>query len=302
MPRYKLTVAYDGTAFHGWQKQEPLAPDPGDPASPAQPATADRLEDRPGRIALRTVQHVLEQAARETVREPVRLVGASRTDAGVHAWGQVAAFTSEPEPDKGVGWPADRGCDALVRALNSRLPDDLFVRDAEIVADEFEPIGGATSKAYSYTIHASPTRPLWDRQYVYHTWHELDLGRMQRAAADLVGEHDFASLAAAGHGRQTTVRTIFDCAVTELPVPDASSTGGKKDGAFPARRHRIDVTGNGFLYNMVRILAGTLVEVGRGRIEPDAIPAILVSKDRANAGPTLPPEGLRLEWIRYGGR
>ncbi|MEZ6243906.1 MAG: tRNA pseudouridine synthase A [Phycisphaerales bacterium] len=309
MPRYKLTVAYDGTAFHGWQKQEPLAPDPDDPLAPRLPGEPEALEDKPGRVALRTVQHVLEQAVRETIREPITLVGASRTDAGVHAWGQVAAFTSIPDPDRGVGWPAERGCDTLVRALNARLPDDLLVRDAEVVDDAFEPIGGATSKGYSYTIHASPTRPLWDRRYVYHTWHELDVAKMQEAARHLVGTHDFASLAAAGHGRQTTVRTIFSCAVTELPPvvafsnrPDPPPPGGA--GVPPAipfltTRLRIDVTGDGFLYNMVRILAGTLVEVGRGKLEANSIPKILESRDRANAGPTLPPEGLRLEWIRY---
>lgn len=287
MPRYKLTVAYDGTDFHGWQKQEPVAPDPTDPSAPRLPDAHERLDARPGRVALRTVQHVLEQAVRETIREPITLVGASRTDSGVHAKGQVAAFTSEPESDKGVGWPEERGCDTLVRALNARLPDDLLVRTADIVDDDFNPIGGATSKAYSYTIHASNQHPLWDRRYVFHAWHEFDIDRMQDAARALVGEHDFASLAAANHGRQTTVRTIFDCSVTRLEA-DAE-----------AQRLRIDVSGNGFLYNMVRIIAGTLHEVGRGKIDPNQIPVILESRDRTNAGPTLPPEGLRLEWVRY---
>ncbi len=304
MPRYKLTVAYDGTDFHGWQKQEPPAPDPDDPAAPTLPGTPDEIEGKPGRVALRTVQHVLEQAVRETIREPIALSGASRTDAGVHAWGQVAAFTSSPDPDRGVGWPEERGCDALVRAINSRLPEDLLVRNAEVVVDGFEPIGGATSKAYSYTIHASPTRPLWDRRYVFHTWRGLDLARMREAAGQFVGTHDFAALAAAGHGRQTTVRTIFACEVAEIPLP--LPPGGEDRGAgapsspFPTSRLRIDVTGDGFLYNMVRILAGTLHEVGRGKIEPNSIASVLESRDRTNAGPTLPPEGLRLEWVRYG--
>ncbi len=306
MPRYKLTVAYDGTDFHGWQKQEPVAPDLSDPAAPKLPDAHETLEHRPGRVALRTVQHVLEQAVRETIREPIILTGASRTDSGVHAMGQVAAFTSEPDADKGVGWPETRGCDSLVRALNARLPDDLLVRAAEVVGDAFNPIGDCVSKGYSYTLHLSQQRPLWDRRTVFHTWHELDLQRMRRAAKHLIGEHDFAALAAANHGRQTTVRTIFDCSVTELSPPLPPGGEGRGEGApsssgvFPARRLRIDVSGNGFLYNMVRILAGTLQEVGRGRIDPNRIPAILESKDRTGAGPTLPPEGLRLEWIRYG--
>ncbi|MFI4898383.1 MAG: tRNA pseudouridine synthase A [Phycisphaerales bacterium JB059] len=301
MPRYKLTVAYDGTDFHGWQKQEPLAPDPADARAPRLPDAHESLESRPGRVALRTVQHVLEQAVRETIREPITLTGASRTDSGVHAMGQVAAFTSTPDPDRGVGWPESRGCASLVRALNARLPEDLLVRAAEVVGDDFNPIGDCVSKGYSYTLHISPQRPLWDRRHVFHTWHELNLERMQEAADLLVGEHDFAALAAANHGRQTTVRTIFGCAVTDISSTDPTGEVASQlaEGAFPARRLRIDVSGNGFLYNMVRILAGTLQEVGRGRIEPGEIPAILRSKDRRKAGPTLPPEGLRLEWIRY---
>ena len=303
MPRYKLTVAYDGAEFHGWQKQEPLAPDPSRPDAPRLPGAHETLEDRPGRVALRTVQHVLEQAIRETIREPITLVGASRTDAGVHALGQVAAFTSTPDPSRGVGWPEERGCASLVRALNARLPEDLLVRAAEIVDDRFNPIGDATSKAYSYTIHASNQRPLWDRRYVFHTWHEFDIERMQEAAQTLIGEHDFASFAAANHGRQSTVRTIFDCSVTDVSPPLPRGGEGRGEGApcplFPAKRIRIDVSGNGFLYNMVRIIAGTLCEVGRGRIDPSRIPEIIESRDRTNAGPTLPPEGLRLEWIRY---
>ncbi|MEZ6163575.1 MAG: tRNA pseudouridine synthase A [Phycisphaerales bacterium] len=154
MPRYKLTVAYDGTDFHGWQKQEP--PDPSAP----KPAPGHE----PQRIQLRTVQHVLEQAVREVVREPLTLMGASRTDSGVHANGQVASFMSNPEPDKGVGWPAERGCDQLIRALNGRLPRDVLVRDACVVHDDFNPIGDAVEKEYCYTMVSGDTRPLWDRR------------------------------------------------------------------------------------------------------------------------------------------
>lgn len=275
MPRYKLTVAYDGTDFYGWQKQEPPDPDAPKPA-PGQ---------EPQRIQLRTVQHVLEQAVREVIREPITLMGASRTDSGVHANGQVASFMSNPEPDKGVGWPAERGCDQLVRALNGRLPRDVLVRDACIVHDDFNPIGDAVEKEYCYTMVSGDTRPLWDRRYVFHTWYALDPEKMARAAKLMEGEHDFAAFAQISHGRKTTVRTIYHC-VVENPKPDTVV---------------IRVSGSGFLYNMVRIIAGTLMEVGRGKIDPETIPEIIASGDRKRAGTTLPPQGLRLEWIRYDG-
>lgn len=288
--RYKLTVAYDGTDFVGWQKQEP--PDPSGAVDAA---------GNPVRIKLRTVQEHLEQAVRQAVREEVVVTGASRTDSGVHALGQVAAFTSEPDPDKGVGWPKDRGTDALVRAINAKLPRDVLVRSAEIVADDFHPISGAIEKEYTYTIASGPVRPLFGRRYVFHTWYELDHGAMHEAAEHLVGEHDFASFAQINHGRTTTVRTIFGCAV-ERVEPGEYRAGGAPapPGAGEADTVRIRVSGSGFLYNMVRILSGTLMEVGRGKIDPSAVPEIIAAADRTkNPGATLPPQGLRLEWIRY---
>ncbi|GAB4387071.1 MAG: tRNA pseudouridine(38-40) synthase TruA [Phycisphaerales bacterium] len=287
MPRYKLVIAYDGTDFHGWQKQHPPAgaghikPDQifDDPQAAAVPE---------GRVALRTVQEVVERAARRVCRECVSVIGASRTDAGVHAAGQVAAFTSNPEPQKGVGWPAERGCDRLVRALNGSLPDDVLVRSAEIVRDDFDPIGHAVEKEYTYTIVTGEQRPIWDSRFVFHTWHALDAARMAEGAKAVVGERDFCSFAQIHHGRQSTVRTVFRCSVEPRPRADA-----------PGERIVIRISGNGFLYNMVRIIAGTLFEVGRGRIAPDAIADIIAACDRTKAGPTLPPEGLRLEWVRY---
>lgn len=320
MPRYRLTIAYDGTDFNGWQKQEPYAPSDDDPRPPDQRPTrpgeptlavAQPLEIREGetrpRIALRTVQHVVEQAVRDIVREPIVLMGASRTDAGVHARGQVAAFTCSPidPPDSGPGgsgpegassggWPLSRGVDRLVRAINGRLPDDALVLAAEPAPADFDPIRDAAEKQYTYTLHVSPPpphgkglRPLFDRRYVHHAWEDLDVGAMNAAAAPLVGEHDFAAFTAINHGRLTTVRTVTLCRAEELaPVPEG-------------RRIRVTVQGSGFLYNMVRIIAGTLVEAGRGRMTPGAVAAALASRDRRSAGPTLPPTGLCLEWIRY---
>jgi tRNA pseudouridine38-40 synthase len=293
VPRYKLTIAYDGTDFCGWQKQEPLAP-PADSPLPHVPAAmiAGTLHDDvegTDRLQLRTVQHVVERAVVQIVRERVVLHGASRTDSGVHALGQVAAFSCSgddegPDAPRGAGWPLSRGVDRLRRAINGRLPEDVIVTAVEAVHADFNPIREAISKAYSYTLHTGRERPLWDRRFVHQVHDELDLEAMRRAASLLAGTHDFAAFAAAGHGRQSTVRTIFACDVT--PVS--------------SERLRIDVSGNGFLWNMVRIIAGTLVEVGRGRMKAESIPEIIASGRRERAGPTLPPTGLRLEWIRHG--
>lgn len=290
--RYKLTLAYDGTDFHGWQKQEP-------PASEHPELVASTPEGiAEGRVAMRTVQHVVERAVQAVCRERVTIKGASRTDSGVHAGGrfpdgtpggQVAAFTTMPDPAKGVGWPTERGTDTLVRALNSELPRDVLCLGAEAAPTGFDPIGDAIEKEYTYTIVSGPGRPLWDRAFVFHTWYHLDAEPMRAAAALLEGEHDFEAFAQASHGRKSTVRTIFACGV-ERP------TEARGDGM---ERCVIRVRGSGFLYNMVRIIAGTLMEVGRGRIDAGLIPEIIASKDRRRAGPTLPPQGLRLEWIRY---
>lgn len=342
MPTYRLTIAYDGTDYAGWQKQEP--PDPWSGAAgrggaiPPE-ARSMKLEPglvpgKPGRIALRTVQAVVERAVREVVREPVHVKGASRTDAGVHARCQMGVFTcSGDEPGKGRtpglaarrargdeddnrgkgGWPLSRGAGRLLMAVNSRLPDDVQVVRAEAVERGFDPILDCVGKGYSYTLWVGMHRPLWARRHVHHTWAKLDVDAMQRAAACFVGTHDFAGFAAAGHGRQTTVREVFACEVREIKKPELwhgdHSRGvlaqGAGDGrgsvavADPGRLVRIEVSGRGFLYNMVRIIAGTLHDVGRGRIDGAALPEIIASRARNRAGPTLPAKGLCLEWVAY---
>jgi tRNA pseudouridine38-40 synthase len=296
VPRYKLTIAYDGTDFCGWQKQEPPGTTNADPSKvliPSLDASTPRHLDRPdaSRLTLRTVQEVVERAIRQVVREPIILAGASRTDSGVHARGQVAAFTAGDNST--AGWPLSRGTLPLLRAINSHLPEDVLILAAEPTTDDFNPISGATSKAYSYSLHISPHRPLWQRRYIHHIWVPLDLSRMQEAAAMLIGEHDFAAFAAAGHGRQSTIRTIHDCRVIDCgPIESPSE-------ADWSRRLLIEVSGNGFLWNMVRIIAGTLVDAGRGRLKTHDIQEALDSGDRRRAGPTLPPTGLCLEWIQY---
>jgi tRNA pseudouridine38-40 synthase len=255
--RYRFIVAYDGTDFHGWQKQ--------------QARNGDQL---------RTVQDVLEKAIIKVLREPVKVAGASRTDSGVHARGQVAACTSSKviEPER------------LLCAVNSHLPSDVQVGSVDIVHDSFDPITDCTSKGYRYMIaHGcrDPRRtPLFDRHFVTHTSHELMIEPMQQAAKLLEGEHNFAAFTRLNHGRETTVRRVDSCTVQ----------------ATSDWRAAIDISGNGFLWNMVRIIAGTLLEVGRGKILPDEIPDILSSGDRRRTGKTMPPEGLCLEWVQYNDR
>lgn len=247
--RYKLLIAYDGSGFHGWQKQEP-----------------------PDAPALRTVQGVLYDTLVRVLRQPIKLIGASRTDAGVHARGQVAHFDAvSPVP-----------LERMALAINSRLPEDVEVRSVEVVDPDFDSIKDAVTKQYTYTIHNSDHRPLTLRHTVYHCWYDLDIDRMNDAAARLVGEHDFEGFCAAGHGRESTVRTIHRC--------DVSRDGDQVT---------ITIEGNGFLWNMVRIIAGTLVEVGRSHYEPDRINKILETTDRQKAGPTLAPQALCLEWIKH---
>ncbi|MHC4991583.1 MAG: tRNA pseudouridine(38-40) synthase TruA [Planctomycetota bacterium] len=230
MPRYKLTVAYDGTCFHGWQKQKPTAP---------------------GGQPLRTVQGVLEEAVRAVVREPVLVVGASRTDSGVHARGQVAAFSSVAEV------PLDR----LPAAINARLPDDVQVRGVRTVSDEFDPITDCVAKGYRYRLAHDCAlrrrRPLFGRHFVAWTSYHLDPDAMDRAARHLEGEHDFASFTRLHHGRESTVRTVDECRV------QATGPG----------RCTLQISGNGFLYNMIarRGCASCGSDIRRDEHEPRAV-------------------------------
>lgn len=293
MPRYRLTIAYEGTAFHGWQKQwRPEAT--GETLESKMPAPFSSERDSQGRYALRTVQHVVEQAIREVIREPILLQGASRTDSGVHARAQTAAFTTT---DDRRGPPDDR----LRLAINSRLPDDVVIVECRPTRDDFEPISDCVAKGYRYLIQTGFARPLWDRRLVHHLYPKLDVDRMKDAAERFVGEHDFAAFAQAGHGRLTTVRTVLSCEVSLLTGASESDEHGRDDleSTLPAQRIAIDISGTGFLHNMVRIMVGTLVDVGRSRFTPDQVDIALQTGDRRTAGPTLPPTGLCLMWMRY---
>ena len=257
--RYKLTIAYRGTRYHGWQAQPALESFKGEPPPEGQ--------------GIPTIQEVVARTVASVVGHPVSLVGSSRTDARVHAKGQVAHFDTDR-----VQIPRE----GLRQAVNARLPEDILVRAIEPVPSTFDAITSTQSKRYQYFIWNAPDRPLFFSDLAWHRWHPLDAAAMSAAAAHFVGEHDFASFARPGHGRDHTVRTIHACDVRVRPP-----------------RLIISVEGSGFLWNMVRIMVGTLVEVGIGKTSPDAIPTMLTARDRQAAGPTAPPHGLFLQWVRF---
>jgi tRNA pseudouridine38-40 synthase len=244
----KLTIAYDGTHFVGWQIQ---------PNGPS-------------------IQGELQKAWRAVTGEAAVVTGSGRTDAGVHAVGQVASLMTE----QGIAVQAIPG------ALNANLPESIVVREAEEAGFDFHAIRDAVAKTYRYTIQMGRRRSPFLLQRSWYVPRPLDTDAMGRAGQGFVGTHDFASLQSAGAPRRSTVRTILQlrCEVAE------------HDG-FPL--FQIYVTGNGFLYNMVRNLAGTLVLVGRGKWRPADIANILAARDRAVAGPTAPAAGLTLMHVQY---
>ncbi|MDJ0866821.1 MAG: tRNA pseudouridine(38-40) synthase TruA [Myxococcota bacterium] len=254
MRNFRLVLEYDGTAFEGWQTQA-------------------RRGAEAGAEAPRTVQGILEAVLEQVtgVRAPVH--GAGRTDAGVHALGQVANVALETRLE-----PAE-----LQRALNAVLPRDLAVRALDVVPDAFHARRDARGKRYVYRLWTGVVRsPARART---HAWVQppLDRDAMRRAARDLEGTHDFASFQAAGSGPKTTVRTLTRVALE----------GG------PGDELRIVVEGSGFLRHMVRNLVGTLLEVGRGKRDAGSMPALLAARDRALAGATAPARGLVLERVDY---
>lgn len=242
--RVMLTVAYDGTNYHGWQ---------------IQPNGE-------------TIEGILNRCLSELLGEEIAVTGASRTDSGVHAMGNIAVFdTDSPIP-----------ADKIAYAVNHRLPEDIRVQKSEEVAAGFHPRYAASRKTYEYRIYCAafpmPTR----RLYTYFTYIPMDVEKMRQAAEYLVGKHDFKSFCSIGAQVETTVREIDSLDVLE-----------------EGREIVIHVTGRGFLYNMVRIIAGTLMEVGRGYILPEATERILAARDRQAAGPTAPACGLTLMKIIY---
>lgn len=244
MKRIKLTVAYDGTNYCGWQIQ-------------------------PNGI---TVEAVLNQALSKMLKEEILVIGASRTDSGVHALGNVAVF------DTNTTIPPERIC----HALNRRLPDDIVIMKSEEVPSDWHPRYCDCTKTYEYHIVNTkipiPTKRLTN----YFVSYELNIDHMREAAAYLVGEHDFVSFCNVRTGVENTVRTIYAL-----------------DIAADGEEITVTITGNGFLYNMVRIIVGTLIRVGRGFYKPEKVKEILEAKDRKAAGVTAPANGLMLVRIEY---
>ena len=247
MKRILLTIAYDGTNYSGWQKQKDEA--------------------------VITVEGELTKALRLLFRNPaLECIGASRTDAGVHALGQRAVIDVE------TSIPAEK----IPLAIRSFLPADIVVTKAEEVAETFHPRFDFVKKTYEYRFWNAPAKNPKERLYSAYVQKPLDVERMNEGAKAFLGTHDFAAFCAAGAQVSTTVRTIFDCHV-------------EKQGESV----RILVTGDGFLYNMVRILVGTLLFVSEGKIDPADLPAIIESGERIRAGKTAPPQGLYLNRVEY---
>ena len=232
---------------------------------------------QPGRA---TVQGALAAAIREVSGEDLVPKGASRTDAGVHALDQVVAFTST----------SGHAAEVWGRALNATLPADITVREAREVGPDFDPVTAARRKRYRYRIHDASWRPVLDRHLVWHWRGRLDEERMRTAAAALVGEHDFTSFETTPSTRLSKVRTIHALEVFRPPLAD--DVAGAEVW--------VEVEGDGFLYNRVRIIAGSLVMVGAGRRSPEWLAEARAARSRPAAGPTAPPQGLVLVAIDLG--
>ncbi len=244
MKNIKLIVEFEGTKYSGWQKQTNGI----------------------------SVQQKLYEALLRLTGEECEVIGCSRTDAGVHAKRYVCNFKTESTI------PGDK----FKYAINNILPQDIVVVDSEEVSDSFHARFDARKKRYEYTICNREMPPAIGRQYAYHFSEKLNLDKMRRSAAYLIGKHDFSSFKNSGSSIKTSVRTIYEINISSC------------DDLI-----RISIMGDGFLYNMVRIISGTLIEAGIGKIEPEEIEYIIESKDRSSAGKTAPPQGLCLEEVYY---
>lgn len=267
MPRtLKLTIAYDGTAYAGWQRQ------------------ANAL----------SIQQVLEDEIATIVGAHNPLIAAGRTDAGVHAAAQVASITIDhPIPAA-----------ELLRALNARLKaGDIRIRSIEDTFDRFDARIYAKSKTYRYAIWNGAAVSPFIRNVVWHVPARLDLDRMIAATAALTGEHDFAAFQGGGSDVQTTVRTVLAAELVEMDIhtdmPIAMSPMPEGVPYSDGRLLRFEISGTGFLRHMVRIIVGTLVDIGRGQMEVEEMAAVIQSRDRRRAGQTAPPNGLMLWRVSY---
>ncbi len=265
MRSVKLTLAYDGTAYAGWQVQPDCT----------------------------SVQEVLETAVEKVTGRKSRVLASGRTDAGVHALGQVVSLQTD----------STLAPEVLRRALNAELPGDVAVLEVAEAPDGFHAIRDAVRKRYRYVIHDGPIRDVFARHYCWHFRHgRLDAEAMHRAAMVLLGTHDFRSFQSSGAERESTVRTASDIFVRRAGADvgfvgqDSLPGQGRAGGG---ERIALEVEADGFLYNMVRAIVGTLVEVGRGARNEHWPGEVLLAADRSAAGPTAPPQGLFLVNVDY---
>lgn len=245
MKNYKITIQYDGTKYRGWQVQK---------------STDMTIQGK--------LQGILEQLA----GHPVEVIGSGRTDAGVHAAGQIANFHIED----------DFSQEEIIQYLNRYLPMDIAVVEIEEAEERFHARYHATSKTYVYRIHTSPIPNVFERKFRYHYEQQLDVVAMRKAASLLIGTHDYMSFCGNNKMKKSTVRTVYSIEVVE-----------HRDGL------ELIYTGDGFLQNMIRIMTGTLIEVGNGTRQAEEMSALLAAKDRSKAGYTVPPEGLMLKQVDY---
>ena len=276
MPTFKITLAYDGTDFVGWQRQ----------------------------ASGTSIQGLLEDALRDLDQQEVVVIGAGRTDAGVHALGQAASFVLARWTD----------ADALVRALNARLPACVRVLTAGRVSDAFHARFGATKKTYRYRIWNGDVLSPFERRWAWHIAGTLDWQAMAAAATLIEGRHDFAAFRAAGGSTRSTVREVYSsCVFTgrrglpSSPGDEAAGEDATGDAGAPRLAGRApvlityEISGNGFLRHMVRAIVGTLADIGRGRRPIEWMGEVLAGRDRVLAGPTAPPQGLVLVGVEYDG-
>jgi tRNA pseudouridine38-40 synthase len=273
MRNIKLTIQYDGTNYHGWQIQPIQGSEFG----------VRSLKHKEQKKNVITVQGILQETIKEITGEDTKVIGAGRTDAGVHAIEQVASFKTS------TGLPPD----IIKRALNAILPDDIRIIGVHDAESTFHPRYDAKSKIYFYVISTDRTISPFLNRYIWKIPYKLNLDEMDVAIKFLKGKHDFAAFRASGCGAKSTVRTIFNISLEVLNVINFMTAG--LNGNFL----KIRIEADAFLRHMARNIVGTIIEVGKGKISKEDIKKILASKDRRFAGPAAPTKGLFLEKINY---
>lgn len=273
MKRIRLIISYDGTNYVGWQVQK-------------------------NGLA---VEQVINEHLSKLLGEEITIIGASRTDSGVHALGNVAIFDTETRipPEK------------IALAANQSLPDDIKIVRSEEVPSDFHPRYANCRKTYQYNILNSRVNLPLKRLYTDYVYYELDVSKMRQAAAYLIGEHDFEAFSSAGGQQKSSIRTIDSISIESEPLDPVAFVSGnipsagepqaeeQRSGDFSPKLVHITVSGNGFLYNMVRIIAGTLEKVGMGIYPPEHVKEILESRDRSLSAPKASARGLTLVGIEY---